>query len=130
MFRPSSKTEKPPVVMPEKKEIAPEQILSPEEKEIKRIVKEFLDLAKNIDEIAKRDPQIGFEKIGYLKSEGANIMRLYGLDTNLRKKQMVADELLKIANTIPESEKYIITNEGKDRSSSLDIIARGFFGAH
>lgn len=129
MFRPKS-PEKPPVVQaPESKEIPAEKILSPEEKEKMRIVKEFLNLAKNIDEVAKRDPDAGFKRIDYLADEAENLKKLYRLDTDFVKKQIIADELSNIAANIPEIEKYIITEEGKVRSSSLDIILRRAFGA-
>lgn len=129
MFRPKS-PEKPQVVQtPESKEIPAEKILSPEEKEKMRIVKEFLNLAKNIDEIAKRDPDAGFKRIDHLADEAENLKRLYKLDIDFSKRQAIADELLEVATNTPETEKYIITNNGKTRSSSLEIILRRAFGA-
>lgn len=126
MFRP--KPEKPPVSMSvEKKDVAPEKILSPEEREKIRIVKEFLTLAKNVDESAKRDPDLGFHKIDYLVDEAESIKKLYGLDTDFEKRQVIADELLKMSAEIPETEKHIKTENDKVRSSALDIILRRVF---
>lgn len=123
--------DKPPVVASLKNEdvaTAAEKILSPEEKEKMRIIREFLTLAKNVDEIAKRDPEAGFKKIDYLVDEAENIKKLSGIDVDFKKRQMIADELLKIAANIPESEKYIRTDDGMVKSSSLDIIVRRAFG--
>ena len=126
MFRP--KPEKPPVSMPmEKKDVMPEKILSPEEKEIMRTVREFLDLARNIDEVAKKDPQVGFNKVDFMISGAENIMKLYGLDTDFKKRELVINELTKEAASIPEIRKYIKNEDGMVRSSSLDIILRRVF---
>ncbi len=126
MFRP--KPEKPPVSMPmEKKDVMPEKILSPEEKEIMRTVREFFVLARNIDEVAKKDPQVGFNIVDFMISGGENILMLYGLDTDFKKRELVINELTKEAASIPEIRKYIKTEDGMVRSSSLDIILRRVF---
>jgi hypothetical protein len=61
--------------------------------------------------------------------EAENIKKLYGLDTDFQKRQMIADELLKMSADIPETEKYIKTESDKVKSSALDIMLRRVFGA-